>query len=134
MDTNQKGKITELKVLLKATELGIDVSIPYGDKSRYDQIWDINGILYKIQIKTCHLKDDRELAIKFNCYSMSNKKRLPYTKKEIDYFCTEWNNVFYLIPVEECSIEKTLWFSLPKNYTNCALAEDYELTKILAII
>lgn len=131
MDTNQKGKLTELRVLLKATELGIDVSIPYGDKSRYDQIWDINGKLFKIQIKSSHFKDDRELAIQFNCYSCSCGKRLTYSKEQIDYFCTCWNDKVYMVPIEECSQEKTLWFSLPKAYNNCSLAEEYEIEKIL---
>jgi hypothetical protein len=36
MNTNYKGKITELEVLLYITRLGYSVSIPYGDKDRYD--------------------------------------------------------------------------------------------------
>lgn len=131
MDANQKGKITELKVLLKATELGIEVSIPYGDKSRYDQIWDINGHLYKIQIKTSHYKDDTCMAIKFNCYTSSNRKRIVYTKEQVDYFCTWWDDKVYLVPIDVCSIEKTLWFELPKQYNNCSLAADYEIEKII---
>ena len=131
MDTNQKGKITELKILLKATELGIEVSIPFGDKSRYDQIWDIKGKLYKVQSKTAHYKDDKKLAIQFNCYSSSNGKRLTYTKEQIDYFCTCWKDKVYLIPVEQCSTEKTLWFELPKQYNNCSMAEEFEVEKII---
>lgn len=131
MDTNQKGKITELKVLLKAIELGIDVSIPYGDKSRYDQIWDINNKLCKIQIKTARYKDNKKLAIQFNCYSTSNGKRLLYNKNQIDYFCTHWDNKVYLIPVEQCSTEKILWFKLPKQCNNCSKASDFEIENII---
>lgn len=52
MNTNIKGKITELEILTLVTKLGYSVSIPFGDKDKYDQIWDINGRLLKIQIKT----------------------------------------------------------------------------------
>ena len=36
MDTNQKGKLNELKVLSYIIEKGYSVSIPFGDKDRYD--------------------------------------------------------------------------------------------------
>lgn len=52
MNTNIKGKISELEILTLVTKLGYSVSIPFGDKDKYDQIWDINGHLLKIQIKT----------------------------------------------------------------------------------
>lgn len=131
MNTNQKGKITELKVLLKATELGIDVSIPYGDKSRYDQIWDINNKLYRIQIKTAHYKDNKKLAIQFNCYSSSNGKRFLYNKNQIDYFCTVWNDKVYLVPVEQCSSEKTLWLELQERCNECNKASDFEIEHVI---
>jgi hypothetical protein len=52
MNTNQIGKISELEILTYVTKLGYSVSIPFGDKDKYDQIWDINGKLIKVQIKT----------------------------------------------------------------------------------
>jgi hypothetical protein len=48
MDTNTKGNLTELRVLSRVTELGHTVSIPFGNKDRYDQIWDVNGKLLKV--------------------------------------------------------------------------------------
>ena len=38
MDTNEKGKIIELEVLTTVTKLGYSVSIPFGNKDKYDQI------------------------------------------------------------------------------------------------
>jgi len=91
------------------------VSIPFGDKERYDQIWDINGKLIRVQVKTSRLnrneKNSENLSIHFNCKSVINGKTHKYSKEEIDYFATYWDNKVYLIPVEECSIEKTLRFS-----------------------
>lgn len=114
-DKNVKGKITEIEVLSYIIKLGYSVSIPFGDKDRYDQIWDIKGKLLRIQVKTASPIDEEVSAIKFNCKSISNGKAHFYTKEEIDYFATYWDNKVYLIPVEECSVEKKLRFLPPKN-------------------
>ena len=134
MNTNVKGTLIETKFLSKITELGFSVSIPFGDKNRYDQIWDINGTLIKVQIKSCRWKDERHIGIIFNCYSVCNGKKHFYTKNDIDYFAISWNDKFYLIPVEECSSEKTLWFELSsKSNGKCSMATDYEIEKVLGI-
>ena len=131
MNSNQKGKITELELLLHLTKLGYSVSIPYGDKDKYDQIWDINGKLIRVQIKTSRWKNETQKGIIFNCYSTVNGKKHIYSSEEIDYFATYWNDKYYLIPVNECSTEKTLWFELSSNNSKCCLAKDYELEEVL---
>ena len=134
MDTNIKGCLAELRFLLKLTELGYSVSVPYGNKDRYDQIWDINGKLIKVQIKSCRWKDDRKTGITFNCYSVCNGRKHYYTKDEVDYFATFWEEKFYLVPIEECSSEKTLWFETSKHASgNCCKAVDYELEKMINV-
>lgn len=136
MDTNTIGKITEIKVLEKVIELGYSVSVPFGDKDRYDQIWDINGKLFRIQIKTSRWKNEDCKAINFSCktsYSRaSGVRQHKYTKDDIDFFATYWNEKVYVIPVEECSTDKTLWFAKPQNGCNkCSFAKDYELEVFL---
>ena len=132
MNSNQKGKITELEILTYITKLGYSVSIPFGDKDRYDQIWDINGKLIKVQIKTSHFKNENQTAIIFKCKSTSNGIEYRYSKEEIDYFATFWDNHVYLIPVEECSTEKTLWFEKPRNGCNkCSFAKNYQVEEVL---
>lgn len=128
MNVNQKGNLTELQVMTAAIKAGYTVSVPYGDCDRYDQIWDKDNKLYRVQVKTARWKDERQTAIIFNCYSVSNGKKHKYSQEDIDYFATFWDNQCYLIPVAECSTEKTLWFKLsPNNYSNSCLAKDYEL-------
>ena len=128
MNVNQKGNLTELQVMTAAVKAGYTVSIPYGDCDRYDQIWDKDNKLFKVQVKTARWKDERQMGITFNCYSVCNGKKHLYDANEIDYFATFWNDKCYLIPVSECSSEKTLWFELsPRNYSNSCLAKDYEL-------
>lgn len=132
MNINQKGNFTELQVMAAAIKNNCAVSIPYGDCDKYDQIWDINGKLLKVQVKTSRSKNEIKTGITFNCYSVSNGKKHKYSKKDIDYFATYWDNQCYLIPVEECSTEKTLWFKLsPHNYSKCAMANDYKIEEVL---
>ena len=129
-NTNLKGLITETAILNYVISQGYSVSLPFGDKNRYDQIWDINGKLLRIQIKTCHLRRTGGEAIEFNCYSSVNGKRCKYSKVEIDFFATYWNNQLYLIPVEECSIAKVLWFTPTNNQCKC-LAKDYLFEEVI---
>ena len=139
MDTNTIGKITELKVLSYAIEHGYSVSIPFGDKDRYDQIWDINGNLIRVQVKTSRWKNEQQKAIIFSCKSSyarsTGVKAHTYSKNEIDYFATYWDGKVYLVPVEECSTEKTLWFEKPSNgCSKCSFAVDYEMEVTLGKI
>lgn len=130
MNTNFIGQITETQVLLKCLELGLTVSIPYGDKSRYDLIIDYKGQLLRIQIKTSRKANTTKEAFMFNCYSVVNGKKHKYNKTEIDFFASVWNNKVYLVPVEECSSEKTLWVDTPLQ-PSCAKAEQYLLEEVL---
>lgn len=135
MDTNTIGKITELKVLLYVTEQGYSVSIPYGDKDRYDQIWDINGKLLRIQVKTARPIDDEVSGIIFNCRSTYSRntgaKTHTYTSTEIDYFATYWDGKCYLVPVSECSDKKTLRFMTKQKQPNISWAINYEFEEVI---
>lgn len=117
LNSKQKGNLTELQCLTAFYEEGCHVSLPYGENSRYDMIVDIDGILIRVQVKTSSLKDDG--AISFSCRSSHvnsmGVKNIRYSAQEIDYFATFWDGQCYLIPVQECSVEKTLRFVPPKS-------------------
>lgn len=138
MDTNTIGKLTELKVLQYIIEKGYSVSIPFGDKDRYDQVWDINNKLLRIQVKTARPIDKEITGIVFNCrttYSRNTgSKTHHYTDDEIDYFATFWNNKCYLIPVNECSDKKTLRFSAKQNSSSISWAKNYEFEEVVKTI
>lgn len=129
---NIVGQITEAQFILECLRNNISISIPYGDKLRYDAILDVNSHLYRVQIKTSRRADTKGEAFIFNCYSIINGKKHRYTKNEIDYFATIWKDKVYLIPVEECSLEKTLWIDAPPQFT-CTKASKYILTEVLSI-
>lgn len=140
MDTKQKGNLTELKCLVFFVENGFEVSVPYGENSRYDMILDYKGKLLKIQCKTCHVSqgtEEQPETIMFATCSMryngSGPKRVYYSKDEIDYFATVYKDKVYLVPVEECSADKKLRFVPPSNgqRVGISFAEDYEALKVL---
>ena len=135
LTSKQKGNLTELQCLSAFVEQGCGVSIPYGDNSKYDFIADIDGKLLKIQVKTSSLKDENAIMFScrsthVNCKGTINER---YTSQDIDFFATYWNNQCYLIPVNECSVSKTLRFTPPKSgqLKGITFAKDYELVKQL---
>lgn len=139
MDSKLIGNITELEVLTYITKLGYQVSIPFGDRERYDQIWDINGKLLRVQVKTSHEIDDGA-AVAFSCRSSQRSKgktkNTRYRDTEIDYFATIWQDKCYLVPIQETSTEKVLRFAPPKNgqIKGITFAESYEVERVLARI
>ena len=140
LQSKQKGNLTELQCIAACYKLGYSVSIPYGENSRYDFILDIGTKLLRIQVKTSSNKKaikNPSDAIIFACRSTNvNSKGNTthrYTKEQIDYFATYWEGKCYLVPVEECSVTKTLWFNKPANNQKSliSMAVDYELSKII---
>ena len=134
LESKQKGIVTELQCITAFNQLGYHVSIPYGENSRYDFIADINNKLIRVQVKASSPKQGTSGAISFSCRSSrSNANGVVnrrYTKDEVDYFATFYDNICYLVPIEECSAEKTLRFEPPKNgqVQGVSFAKDYELS------
>ena len=133
LTSKEKGNLTELQCLMSFYELGHKVSIPYGENCRYDFILDVNGTLLKIQVKTSH-KDKEKESFTFKCRSVTGRgevKHASYSKEEIDYFATYWDNKVYLVPVEECSSQKTLRLNKDTIRSNWNYAEDYLAEEVL---
>ena len=141
INTKILGNTTEMECMLECMKLGIQVSIPFGEDSRYDFIMDYNGKLYRIQSKHCsEIIDDNgnTTAIKFKTVRQSGSNasihtRTKYTKDEIDYFSTSYKGKCYLVPVEQCSDLKLLRITPPKNgqLKGISFLKDYELSEVL---
>ena len=132
-----KGLTTELQCQTYFTQKGYNVSVPLGEDCRYDLIVDIEGILIRVQVKTCSI---HSTGIKIPCHSTQvntqTTKQKSYNKEQIDYFATYYNNNCYLIKVEECSTDKTLSFENKRvNQHSVSFIEDYladkQIEKIL---
>lgn len=136
--TQSTGNVTELLCIAKFIEMGYEVSIPYGNGAKYDFIADVNGELLKIQCKTASMVCKNGIydtdAFQFSCTcTTTNTKgtaRHSYNNEQVDYFATCWKDKVYLIPVDECSTNKTLRLAPPLNKgVTYNKAQDYEIEK-----
>lgn len=136
MNSKQIGNITELESMLAFMKKGYNVLTPYGDCERYDFVVDINGKFYRIQCKTSN-SDDNGASFHFNCRSCNRSdgkiQHHTYSKDEIDYFSTIFNDICYLIPVDECGSDKRLRLEPTKNgqIRGITWAKDYELEEVI---
>ena len=132
-DTKTKGLVTELQCQTYFTSLGYNVLVPLGEDCRYDMIVDFNGILERIQVKTCHINDNNtgiEFSTRSTRVNTQENIQRQYSKEEIDYFATFYDGKCYLVKVEECSSTKTLSFVNKRvNQYQCCFIEDYEADK-----
>lgn len=108
-----KGQIIELKVQEELLRYGFDISIPSYNASKYDLIADTGIELLRIQVKKSI--SNSLSSFTFQCTTQnvksSTKAKHKYTKDEIDYFATVWNDKVYLIPIDETSFQKTIQFN-----------------------
>ncbi len=110
MDYKNQGEIVELRFYLKAFEIGMIVSKPFGDNARYDFIVDRDGRLSRIQIKSTgilnsepgHHGHSGRYRI-YSAYGASRKRH--FSKEHIDFL------VAYIIP-------KSVWYIIPIEVTN----------------
>lgn len=134
LNSKQIGNITEIKCMLAFLEQGYNVLTPYGDCERYDFVADIKGNLVRIQVKTSKLAR-RGNGFNFSMRSSNRQNGAilhhRYTKEEIDFFATYYQDKCYLVPVEECGAEKTLRLDPPENGQRYSMAKDYELEVML---
>ena len=137
MNSKQLGNITEVQVMLGFLQLGYNVLTPYGDCERYDFVADVNGKFVKIQVKSSKVSDDGT-KFSFNTasthYSDGKCVHHSYSKEDIDYFATVYNNQIYLIPVEECSSRlQSLRLISTKNGQTRGVkwANDYRLEEVI---
>ena len=137
LDSKKKGNLTEMQCMSAFMAQNCGVCIPFGDNSKYDFIADIDGHLYKIQVKTASVTKQDPNAIRFSCRSThlncKGVQNVRYTKEDIDYFATYYNNQCYLVPIAECSVEKVLRFSPPRSgqQKGITYAAEYTLEKQL---
>jgi hypothetical protein len=87
-DTKLKGDLAEQIVICEALKRNVDVSIPVGDRLPYDLIFDVDGVLLKIQVK-CAWFDKRasNYVVDTRMYK-SNRKNCyheKYSNRQFDF-------------------------------------------------
>ena len=138
LNSKQIGNITEIECMLSFIKLGYNVLTPYGDCERYDFVADIDGKLIKVQVKHACDSNIQDGYITFRCVNKTTQNgsfvNHKYTKEQIDYFATYYDDKCYLVPVEEVgSSVKTLRFRPPANsqVKGITFASEYELEKVV---
>lgn len=104
LNTHFQGEITELEVAESFLRLGYQVCKPLVSDSRYDFIVDINHQLYKIQVKTSSLSEDKDyIEFKTQSTHTNTQKTVyhSYSAEDVDYFATIYNHQCYLVPIEK---------------------------------
>jgi len=105
MNTKQKGDIGETAVQLKAMKLGFGVLQPIGDRLPYDMVFDVNGKLLKIQVKTAWYNEKDDVYVVDVRRTKTNRrvmKREKYKNDDFEYaivYIDELNR-FYIFPSE----------------------------------
>lgn len=109
VDTNQKGQIAELKVQLRATELGWICSHTIAG-ARYDLVLDDGKKLYRVQVKyaggkTSHCEGSASVCLRSNEGDVRNMK---YSRtKTKKYSGLEVDAVLAYLP----QIDKIVWLN-----------------------
>lgn len=140
MNSKDKGNIGEAIAIAKFVELGVQVSIPFGDNARYDLVAEFNGKLNKIQVKYCNqLTENNSIPCPCSSSTYHTKYGTHHTyTKDVDYMCfylAPWNEII-LIPIEVIGNRKTIQVrkTLPKNkQSNVTLISDYLFEKTLCV-
>lgn len=66
--------------------------------------------------------------------TQNHRRQSNYTVNDIDYFATFWENELYLIPVNECSNEKTLHLTKESIRQGWSYLEDYKAEEVLNVL
>lgn len=105
MDTKLKGDIAEQAVSLFALKSGWGVLRPVGDRHPYDLVLDINGYLFKIQVKSAWYDMNRNNYVCDTRRTKTNRRvmiRDNYKAKDFDFAVVYIQDleVYYVFPAE----------------------------------
>ena len=84
----RRGEWVELIFMMRAAELGVNVSKPWGDSSAYDVGVESGVRILRVQVKST----DCRTEYGYLCQFKPNAHSKPYTLKQIDFFAA------YVIP------------------------------------
>lgn len=142
-NTKRIGNETELECIVYLYKLGCEILIPYGDSQKYDFVFEFKGKFYKVQCKHANSTINELNKIEYitfkTCWESGRKekKRVHYTKDDIDFFATFYDGKCYMINVNETSSRiKTIRFNVPKNgqREGITFAENCIAEKVLELL
>ena len=118
MNSIKKGNITEIKVQLELVKRGYHVFTPITDGCDVDLIFNKNGKACKVQVKK-----SKSTATGFSfearkSTSSSRVRKKRYSRDEIDFFATIFNDQLYLVPIEDVGNRANVLLRLNTEYKN----------------
>ncbi len=105
MSTKIKGDIAEQAAILHALKRGWGVLKPIGDRLAYDLVFDVDGALVKVQVKTAWFDELRANYVVDNRRTKTNRRvmvREVYALSDFDFALAYLadRDTFYVFPVE----------------------------------
>jgi len=99
MNRKQRGELSELAFIYKATSLGFHVCKPYGDSCRYDFVVEHSGYLSKVQVKSTS-QLFRSGGYYLNCQRRMKSGSFSYQPDEVDFFAAHVvpYDTWYIVP------------------------------------
>lgn len=124
-----KGITTELLCQTEFVKRGFNVSVPISSYCKYDFIVDIEDVLYRVQVKYAN-KEKTGIRISTTSSHLSTNGSVikKYSKKDIDYICTVYEDNCYLIPIYEIEKRTSVTLSFDNKWKNghhIMIADDY---------
>jgi len=106
MNTKQKGDIAEQAAILCALKLGWGALRPVGDRLAYDLVFDVGGVLVKVQVKHSWFHPKSGNYVVDNRRTKTNRREMlrePYQVSDFDYALVYLSeiNLFYVFPVAD---------------------------------
>jgi PD-(D/E)XK endonuclease len=105
METKLKGDIAEQAAILQALKRGWGVLKPVGDRLPYDLVFDVEGVLAKMQVKSAWFDEPSQNYVIDNRRTKTNRRvmiREAYQPEDFDFALAYLQDVdlFYVFPVE----------------------------------
>ena len=105
MDTKLKGDIAEQEAVLGALRRCWGVLRPVGDRLPYDVVFDVDGVLVRVQVKHAWLDERTGNYVTDNRRTKTNRRRMirdGYSVSDFDFALVyvEARKLFYVFPVD----------------------------------
>jgi hypothetical protein len=125
-DKKRRGEWAEMIFMARATEMGIQVSKPWGESRSYDFVVGCPGRFVAVQVKST----TENLGGRYLCCVRGNGNRL-YQLGDFDFLAAYviYENIFYIIPLQKILGKQHL--SLYPNLEKGEYAEYREAWKFL---
>jgi len=105
VSTKLKGDIAEQAAILQALQLGWGVLRPIGDRLAYDLVFDVQGVLLKVQVKSSWYDEKSGNYVVDNRRTKTNRReilRANYSLEDFDFALVyiQEKSLFYIFPVD----------------------------------